>query len=219
MNSTISSSNVLNNRISERNKYNLRWATTNSEVDTTDTKAFIVNLYGAPLYTTQIGSSKVIQGQQWTWVNSGGVIGTPEWVPKTGYLSQYYPALTQKTNSISLVARNLPKQMINPFYTIRTNILGATHYIGSKDSGMRLPVCALIDRYGAQGDYFFGSPSDLTFTITKQNVIGDIETAICNPDGSYADIDPNSGVIYKIIKQMPAPQNIIEQILQSENKK
>ena len=219
MNSTISSSNVLNNRISERNKYNLRWATTNSEVDTTDTKAFIVNLYGAPLYTTQIGSSKVIQGQQWTWVNSGGVIGTPEWVPKTGYLSQYYPALTQKTNSISLVARNLPKQMINPFYTIRTNILGATHYIGSKDSGMRLPVCALIDRYGAQGDYFFGSPSDLSFTITKQNVIGDIETAICNPDGSYADIDPNSGVIYKIIKQMPAPQNIIEQILQSENKK
>ena len=219
MNSTVSTSNVLNNRISERNKYNLRWATTNSEVDTTDTKAFIVNLYGAPLYTTQIGSSMIIQGQSWIWENSGGVIGDPVWDTTTGGIAEYYPALTQKTNSISLVAKNLPKQMINPFYTIRTNILGSTHYIGSKDSGMRLPVCALIDRYGAQGDYFFGSPSDLTFTITKQNVIADIETAICNPDGTYADIDSNSGVIYKIIKQMPAPQNIIEEILQSENKK
>ena len=79
---------------------------------------------------------------------------------------------------------------------------------------MRLNVVGIVDRYGAQGDFFYGSPSDITFTITKQTIISDIETEICNPDGSLADVNADCGVIYKVQRTMPPPQNIIEQILE-----
>jgi hypothetical protein len=84
---------------------------------------------------------------------------------------------------------------------------------------MRLSVVGIVDRYGAQGDFFYGSPSDLTFTVTKQTIISDIETQICNPDGSLAEVDPDCGVIYRIQRNMPSPQNIIEEIIQQTQKK
>ena len=216
-NSQPSTDNLLDVRVSERNRYHLYRPTTNSIVDTTDTKAFYVNLYGAPLYSTAIGTAKIIQKQRWIVPANGPVYPNCSFTPN-GFL-QYYPALTQKTSSISIPARNLPKVQLNPFYTIRSNIIGYTDYLGSGEGGMRLNVVGIVDRYGAQGDFFYGSPSDITFTITKQTIISDIETEICNPDGSLADVNADCGVIYKVQRTMPPPQNIIEQILEQTQKK
>ena len=213
-NSPVSAENTLANRVNQDNRDNLYRPTTNAEVDTTDTKAFIVNLYGAPQYSTMIGAPSVINTAKWKEAPNSGA--QPSW--DVGPQYPYYPPLSQKTSSQTLPAKNLPKSMIYPFYTIRSNILGDTNYLGSKDSGMRLPVCGIVDRYGAQSDFYFGSPSDLNFTITKQTNISDIQTAICNPDGTYANIDANSGVIYKIQREMPAPKNIIEELIQEEKK-
>ena len=214
-NAPVSSKNTLSNRVNQDNRFDLYRPTTNAEVDTTDTKAFIVNLYGAPLYTTMIGAPSIINTKRW--IEQPNIPGKASFIPDQKL--PYYPTLSQITTSQTLPARNLPKSMINPFYTIRSNILGDTNYLGAKDSGMRLPVCGIVDRYGAQGDFYFGNPSDLQFTITKQTNIADIQTAICNPDGTYADIDDNSGVIYKIQRNMPAPKNIIAELIEEEKKK
>ena len=214
-NSVADSDNVLNERISQENRYELYRPTTNSILDTTDTKAFIVNLYGAPMYSTMIGSPSVINPVVWTPPLNAGVGATFNQAPVAGH----YPELNQATSSLTLTARNLPKSMINPFYTIRSNILSSSEYLGSKDSGMKLPVVGIVDRYGAQGDFYFGSPSDLSFTITKQTMIADIETSICNPDGTFAEIDDNSGVIYKVRRARPAPVNVFEELVQEEKKK
>ena len=208
--------NILDTRIGEDNKYDLYRATTNAIVDTTDTKAFVVNLYGAPLYSTMLGSVKTIKSKIWTYPPTGAIYPNCSFI--SGEVYTYYPALTQRTSSLILPARELPKLQLNPFYTIRSNIIGYTDYLGSKQGGMRLSVVGIVDRYGAQGDFFYGTPSDLQFTITKQTVIADIETAICNPDGSYADVNSDCGVIYKVQKSMSAPQNIIQQILEQEQK-
>ena len=53
------------------------------------------------------------------------------------------------------------------------------------------------------------TPSDLSFTITKQTQISDITGSIHDPDGSYAVINDNSGVIYKIQRTKPAPSNVL----------
>jgi len=216
-NSQPSEKNILDIRVSDQNRYNLYRPTTNSIVDTTDTKAFYVNMYGAPLYSTAIGTAKVIQAKSWVLPPTGDVY--PNCVFKPASFNEYYPALTQKTSSLTLPARNLPKLQLNPFYTIRSNIIGYTDYLGSAEGGMRLNVVGIIDRYGAQGDFFYGSPSDITFTITKQTIISDIETEICNPDGTLADVNSDCGVIYRVQKNMPAPQNIIEEILEQSQKK
>ena len=209
--------NMLDQRISEENKYDLYRATTNSIVDTTDTKAFVVNLYGAPLYSTMLGSVKTILPKIWQAPISGPIY--PHCVFSDGQKATYYPALTQRTSSFALTARNLPKVQLNPFYTIRSDIIGYTEYLGSDEGGMRLPVVGIVDRYGAQGDFYFGSPSDLSFTVTRQTILSDIQTAICNPDGTFADVDNDCGVLYKIQRSMPAPQNIFQQIIDQETKK
>ena len=209
--------NMLNQRISQKNRYSLYRPTTNAEVDTTDTKAFVVNIYGAPMYSNTIGMCSVINPKKWTHPSSGPVYPHCTWGTEEGFT--YYPALTQKTNSLTLPARNLPKIQLNPFYTIRSNIIGYTEYLGSAEGGMRLSVVGIVDRYGAQGDFFYGSPSDITFTVTKQTIISDIETEICNPDGSLAEVDPDCGVIYRIQRNMPSPQNIIEEIIEQTQKK
>ena len=216
-NSLPSPDNILDNRISEENKYNLYRATTNAIVDTTDTKAFVVNIYGAPLYSTMIGSVKTIRPKIWEFPATGAIY--PNCVFSDGVVDTFYPALTQLTSSLTLPARSLPKVQLNPFYTIRSNIIGYTGYLGSERGGMRLSVVGIVDRYGAQGDFFYGSPSDVEFTITKQTLISDIETEICNPDGTLADVNSDCGVIYKIQKSMPPPQDIIGQILETEEKK
>ena len=164
-----------------------------------------------------IGSVKTIRSKIWSWPAATPPLQAA--VFGDGVKYEYYPALTQETNSLSLSARNLPKTQLNPFYTIRSNIIGYTDYLGSEEGGMRLPCVGIVDRYGAQGDFYFGSPSDLSFTITKQTIIADIQTFICNPDGSFAVVDSDCGVIYKINRQIPAPPNVIDDIIQSEEKK
>ena len=82
-----------------------------------------------------------------------------------------------------------------------------------------MPVVGVVDRYGAEGDFYFGQPSDLSFTITKQTQISDITTSIHDPDGTYAVIDDNSGVIYKIQRQRPAPHNVLQNLLKDDKKK
>ena len=76
----------------------------------------------------------------------------------------------------------------------------------------------MVDRYGAEGDYYFGTPSDIEFTITKQTRLSDITTSIHDPDGSYALLNENSGVIYKIQRARELPIGITEEILKSIKK-
>ena len=58
-----------------------------------------------------------------------------------------------------------------------------------------------------------------SFTITKETMLSDITTSIHDPDGTFAVINDNSGVIYKIERQRPAPPQIIQEILKEEKKK
>ena len=207
-NSPATAENRFTKRVNFDNKYSLSKPTTNSEIDTTDNKTWSVNIYGTPQYTNQVPSPFLIQ----PYTKPAGVI-TP------GTTFSTCPAITQSCQSIVLSAQNLSKQMLNPFYTIRSDLITESKYLGGKDSGIQMPVVGIVDRYGAEGDFYFGSPSDISFTITKETVLSDITTSIHDPDGTFAVINDNSGVIYKIERQRPAPPQIIQEILKEEKKK
>tara|TARA_R100000654_G_scaffold24805_1_gene47976 strand:- start:1655 stop:4651 length:2997 start_codon:yes stop_codon:yes gene_type:complete len=204
-NSPVNENNTLLKRIDINNKFNLRYPTTNAEVDVSDTKSYIANEYGAVLYTTQIPMPLTMQS--YSGANA------------LDFTTTLFPFISQLTQSISLSAKNLSKQMLNPFYTIRSDIISNTKYLGGLDSGIKMPVIGVVDRYGAEGDYYFGTPSDVSFTITKQTSIGDITTSIHDPDGSLALLDNNSGIIYKIQRNRVLPSNVIEEIEKNDKKK
>jgi len=59
------------------------------------------------------------------------------------------------------------------------------------------------------------------FTITKPTIMSSVRVSIHDPNGSFANVDKNSSVLFKIQRQMNTTFNIAQEILQNQkgNKK
>eukprot|EP01043_Picozoa_sp_COSAG02_P040573 COSAG02_NODE_3295_length_6994_cov_46.367368_2_plen_981_part_00 len=189
-----SSNNTRIKRIDNNNINSLSLITTNADVDQGDSKIYIQNLWGAPLYNNMIGG--------------GGIIGTD--------LGQYYPEIKQKTTSVAIVADNLPIRMIRGYYTVRSNILEDTPFIGGKVNNTLMPIIGIVNKINAAGDFYTEEESSLQFTITKPLRLASITCSIHDPDGSYAQCSEQSTVLFKIQKQKKVTYNVIEQIIQEQ---
>ena len=123
------------------------------------------------------------------------------------------------SKSTAITATDLQKSVLRPYYTIRSSILEGHSALGGNPTGANLPLISIVDKYSAQGDYFFGNPSGITFTITKPTMIADIITSIHDSDGNYSNVNNTSAIIYKIEKVRQTPEDIIQKILNQEKKK
>jgi hypothetical protein len=180
--------------------------TTNSSIVSTDTRDYIVNQFGAVYFTTQIPSSSIIEFD--TIVADGGGMK----------VIQVDPAISQGTTSIDILGSNLPRRMLRPYYTIRSDIIDDNHYVGGEDSKSILSVVAICDKQYSGGDFVFGSSNEFTFTITKKKVITSITTSITDPNQSFARVDSDSAVIYKIMKNVRTEEDLISNYLKGLEK-
>lgn len=204
-----SASNVLINRINTDNRTLLYRPTTNAEIISTDSKAYYTNRFGANMYYT----APPYPYNTFEATASGD---PKEWVANTPYNS-YIPEVTIKTQSMSITATDIQKSVLKPYYAIRSSIIEGYTAIGGDPTGANLPLVAVVDKYSAQGDFFFGK-GDLQFTITKPTVIADITTAITDPDGEISNCDESSAIVYKITKLKRTPENILEMIFKEAEK-
>ena len=132
----------------------------------------------------------------------------------------YFAPVSVAQTSIKIVAKNLPRRMLRPYYLLKTNLVDKNSLIGSRDSGQNFNVAAIIDKQYSGGDFFFFTANAIDFTITKPITLTKIETSIHDPDGSFANVDSDSSVIYKVQKSKNlADLNILSKILQNKNKK
>ncbi len=206
----ISSANVLNKRITNDNKTALYRPTTNAEVVSTDSKAYYTNRFGAAMYYTappypyNVVSSRQSAGSHKYWDST------------TPYFS-YIPEVTVKTQSMAITATDLQKSVLKPYYAIRSSILEGYTAIGGDPTGANLPLISVVDKYSAQGDFFFGK-GQIQFTITKPTVMSDITTAITDPDGQLSSCDESSAIVYKITKLKKTPENILQMIFKEAEK-
>lgn len=203
-------------RITETNKTKLSVITTNSEIVSTDTQAYVVNPFGAALYTIQLTTPSLI-----------GASGTEGEFKAAGIkpseLEQgapIFPAITENTGSIIISAKNLPKKMkTGAYYTIRSSLIDRPSYIGAKSSNSLLPVMHICDKQYSGGDFYFSSETQETFKITKPTTISEITTSIHDSDGSYARVDEDSSVIYRITKNLKINTDLISTLVNNSNKK
>jgi hypothetical protein len=207
---TLTKNNTLSKRIDNLNYQSLKFLTTNSEQATTDTKAWVSNAFNAPMYELGLAQGRSLITYRPTGAGPDAAI----WEPLSEL--EIIPAIINKTESMSIPSVNLSKSMIRPYYTIRSNIIEDTT---TNVNGALLPIVSVVDKYSAQGDFYFGNPSSITFTITKPTYISSITTSIHDPDGKFANVNNSSAVIYKINTQRPAPPNILEEILKEEKNK
>ena len=81
-----------------------------------------------------------------------------------------------------------------------------------------MPIVGINTKENPQSDYFFGGESNLEFTIGKPMKLSSITCSIHDPDGSYANVNNSSSVIFKIQRIVNTSFNIVDEILQNEKK-
>ncbi len=178
-------------RIRYDNNESLYNPTTNCQVVNTDTNQFVLNPFGAVQYSTQLPYGMVLRNIQYQ--PFGQAL-------QTGVESQYLPAISQQTQSIQITGVNLPRVVLKPFYSIRTDILSQDRYVGGMNGGLALPIIASINRINADKDFVQFNGGSEIFTITTPLSFSSITTAITDSDGRLTELDDGSVVIYKITK-------------------
>ena len=193
-------------RIDNTNRNQLSIPTTNSDIVSSDTRNYIVNQFGAVYFTQQLPTPSLV-----------GAPATNNHV--TAGRQQFTPPITQATTSIGLVAPNLPRKMLKPYYCLRSDIIDKPHYLGGEDNEAKLPVVAICDKQYSSTDFIFSSESDYVFTITKKKTITSITTSIHDPNQSFSRVNNDSAVIYKISRNITNRLDISEQIMEETQKK
>ena len=189
-------------RVSNANISKLSSLTTNCDIVSTDATDYIVNPYGAVMFTGQLPVSMVLL----------------ETEPNPAHYYLLYPAITQATESIKIYAENLPRKMLKPYYCIRSDLIDTINYIGGEDSQSKLPVVSICDKQYSGGDFYFSNTNTITFTITKSKTISSITSSIHDPDQSYAHVNLDSSVIYRIDKQIGNDDNLAEELMNPPKK-
>ena len=195
-----SSNNTRLSRIDYNNANDLSLVTTNSEVNEGDTKIYFQNMFESPMYANMIPTSQIL--------NNASTDGSH---PRT---IVHYPAIIQKTQSIQIIADNLPTRMIRGYYTIRSNILEENPFVGGLKVNTQMPIIATVNKINPVGDFVSQQGGDLEFTITKPLRLASIRCSVHDPDGSYANTNEQSAVLFKIIKQKNVTFNVLQEILQ-----
>jgi len=200
----LTSNNIPQIRINTDNIDKLHQVTTEAEVQAQDIMLYDQNPFGATMF------HPVIRPVQLLWFDRSGLGNTYSNL-------QWYPALSIEAPSNVITAESVPKQMLRPFYCLRSSLLDdISAYYGSDDSGILLPTMGIVTKSTDSGDFFVGGDDSLSFTVTKPKVITSITTAITDPDGSFSRIDDSSAVIYKISKNKTYPVNLLETLFQKK---
>jgi hypothetical protein len=193
-------------RIQNGNANELSLLTTNSEVFEGDTKIYSTNWAGIPMYNNMITTPVNI------------ISYNPDATPvAVNHWTQVFPEIIHKTQSIRIIAENLPTRMIRGYYTVRSNILEGNPFIGGKMNNTTMPIIGIVDKINGDGDFYFGSESSLQFTITKPLRLASLSISIHDPDGSYARTSDQSSILFKVEKTLTTTFNIAQQMLE-ENK-
>ena len=194
--SPITASNTMQQRVNTYNIKKLNKVTTQAEIKAEDTLIYNQNIFGAIMYHPNILSSLMLH----------------DW-KQTKLYYQYTTPISVDTSSLSIIGDNVPKSMLSPFFSIRSDLIDDTSaYFGSIDSGQNLPVMGIVMKNYNSGDYVYGEESSVQFTVTKPKVVTSITTSITDPDGTYSRVDDSSAVVYKIQKNRSYPVNLLQQL-------
>ncbi len=193
--SPVSASNTTQSRVNTGNIQQLNKVTTQAEIKAQDVLLYNQNIWGATMYHPNVITSCVL-----TQHNASA--------SKVKYF-QWTDPIVVDTGSLTVTAQGVPRKMLSPFFTIRSDLIDQTPYMGGPDSGERLPVMGHVNKSTDSGDFFVGGDDSIQFTITRQKPLSTITTAITDPDGRFSRVDDNSAIIYKIQRQNQLPINLV----------
>ena len=195
-----SNNNVRTERIGSNNSNDLNLMTTNAEVPIGDSKIFNQNSFGQSTFNNQLTQPIC-------------------YVQDVNLLHLLYPTIQQATISLKIIAQDFPVSMARGYYSIRSDIINQSNFLGGRKENTILPIVAVVDKMNPQGDFYFGTESSLQFTMTGNRVLSSVSVSVHDPDGSIANTSEYSSVLFKIEKRRKLTYNIAQEILLDEEQK
>mgnify|MGYP000751794388 FL=1 len=175
------------------NLNNMNIVTTNSDPSLEDVVEYDRNIFGESTFNISIPTNRA----------SNGISAAAKSGEGAGSECAVWQPITITADSFLITAKNLPTKVKRPYYTIHSDIIGRSRYVGGGgDGGQTMPIVAVISKESGYGDYFFsGVQPQTTFTITHPRTITAIRCNVKDPDGTDSKCGPSSAVIYQIKKQ------------------
>ena len=184
---------------------NMITPTTNAKINQSSTLDNSRNGFNAPVYNLTLGTSVAR--------TSGGA---------SNFINNFPSITTVGVSSTTIAAQELPTKSLKPYYTIRSDIINDSNWIAGSNSERPGPssrsVVGIVDKVNGYADFFTQESSQLTFTNTVPRVISSIRTSIHDPDGTFADVDLNSSIIYMIRHKVNTDLTPVETLLASKKK-
>ena len=205
------SQNNRGERVDNTNITRLMIPTTNANIQATDTKNYTTNENGIVHFTDNLPSPFMLYNYD----------GAGQVLEDTGTELNVWPInpnINVKTSSILLTAENFPTSMIKGYYTIRSDIIPQSIFVGGSSNITNMPIIGMVNKENPQSDYYFGGESDVQFTIGRPTSLSSIKVGIFDPDGTPANVGQSSSVIFKVERQIKTSFNIIGDILANGKK-
>ena len=121
-------------------------------------------------------------------------------------------------DSDSLIANNLPSKFNYSYLVIYSDIVGQTsNFITGSDLQITTPAIGYMTRNYSSADFMYSFDSDFNYISDRSFLLNNFNVEIRQPNGKLANIENNSTIIFKIVKNvrpiLPIPQPVMKQIV------
>lgn len=178
--------------------------TTNADIQSVDSQSYINNVYGANLFTQQLSTRVDFHDTP---------IKPSNYTANASIVS---PAATILTNSTRISANQLPRRILRGYFLLNSDILDQANFYQTANP---LQTMAMVGKYNGANDFIQYDGGGAVFTVTRKKTITSIKSQILDPEGGLAQVGDNSGIVYRIDKQIQTDLKFAENLFAQMNQK
>ena len=181
---------------------NTSGVTTNADINSVTAEQFLMNVWAIPMQKPMLSSNLEYYAT-----------APPPSLRNIETISASYsvtPTTTIQQTSTAIQATNLPRKILRGYFLINSDILDQAQYYQLANP---LQTMAIVGKYNSADDFVNFDGGGPSFTVTRKKTITDIKTQILDPEGELAQVGDNSGVIYRIDKQINTDLKFGENLL------
>jgi len=182
---------------------NVLSVTTNALLTSLQSQQYFQNIFSIPLVKPMVGSNVEYFNAS---VNHGNIKTNASHMPNF----EVKPSISVQQESTVIKATDLPRKILRGYYLVNSDILDQASYFQLANP---MQVMMTVGKFNSADDFVNSDTEGPSFTVTRKKTITDIKTSITDPEGSLALVGDNSGVIYKIIKQIKTDLRFGENLL------
>jgi len=182
---------------------NTSGVTTNADINSVTAQQYLMNVWSIPLQKPMLSSNVDYYATTSPALSLRNVNTTT-----ASYIVT--PTTTIQQTSTAIQATNLPRKILRGYFLINSDILDQAQYYQLANP---LQTMAIVGKYNSADDFVNYDGGGPVFTVTRKKTITDIKTQVLDPEGELAQVGDNSGVIYRIDKQIKTDLKFGENLL------